>query len=312
MGSTGSGSGQLSEPRGIAVGPENSILVADSANRRVAKWAHADLDPQSGIAVAEIRVDGTQVQSWSPGCATRDCTMAHEWTLNADSFSAGAHTLRVITTDGVGLSTESAPLSFESHPDKAAPSVSLSGTMTEQGTLGSTRPNYTLLATETDPAGSGERSSGVASSTVKLDGATIKSTSPGCPSGGCGLNQEWTLATSGVAAGSHTVEVISTDADGHVTTKTLTISVQRDTTAPELTANSKFFTAAGGWLTQKNYIWTASATDAGGFGVTSMELKIDGKVVAESHETCSAGACGLSLGAITSMAEYQGVPTRPN
>jgi hypothetical protein len=45
--------------------------------------------PQSGVASTEIKVDGTKVDSFTPGCTTKNCEIAHEWTLNSASYSAG-------------------------------------------------------------------------------------------------------------------------------------------------------------------------------------------------------------------------------
>lgn len=306
FGVAGAGEGQLALPRGIAMGAGNTIFVSDSNNNRVSKWSHADLDPQSGAASTEVKVDGVQVEKFAPGCATRDCTISREWTLDANKFTAGQHTLEVIATDGVGLSSTSAPLKFESHPDKAAPAIALSGTMTEQVTLGTTRPTYVLKASATDPGGAEERKSGVASETIKVDGTVVKSSAPGCPAEGCSLSLEWTLESSKYSVGSHAVEVIATDSAGLTSTKSLTINIANDTTAPVLTATSKFFTAPEGWLEQKSYLWNASAKDAGGYGVTALTLKIDGKTIQTKSGACPAGGCELSMGEFINMATYKG------
>jgi DNA-binding beta-propeller fold protein YncE len=39
FGSEGSSNGQLSSPKGIAVGPTGKIFIADSGNNRVEEWA---------------------------------------------------------------------------------------------------------------------------------------------------------------------------------------------------------------------------------------------------------------------------------
>jgi DNA-binding beta-propeller fold protein YncE len=146
FGSTGSGSGQLSTPVGIATGAGNTAFVVDSGNHRVAMWTHADLDNQSGVVSTEIKVDGQLVEpAYTPGCSTENCSIGpREWPLEASNYTAGQHTLEVVATDGVGLHSPSNPLTFEVHP--SPPSLALSGSITEQGTLGSTRPRYTLQA----------------------------------------------------------------------------------------------------------------------------------------------------------------------
>ncbi len=193
FGSTGSGTGQLSEPRGIAVGSDGSAYVVDAGNHRVARWSHADLNPQSGVAKTEIKVDGQLVESFAPGCTTENCSIGpREKTLKANEFSSGQHTVKVIATDAVGLST----------------------------------------------------------------------------------TKEFTITT--------------------------------DKTPPTLTATNAFFTAPDGWVEQKGYYYSPKATDAGGFGVTSLVLKIDGKVVKNAEQSCSNGGCSEEPTGVVLMSEYKG------
>ncbi len=261
IGSLGSGSGQLTEPRGIAVGPENSILVADASNHRVAKWSHADLDPQSGVASAQIKVDGTVVQSWSPGCLTESCAIAREWTLHADSFSTGSHVLQVITTDGVGLSTSSPPLTFESHRDETPPSLSLSGTATEQATLGTKWPTYNLKASATDGT-AGAPQSGVAKLAIQFDGSIVKQTEPGCSIDNCALSLEWTIDGSKYAAGSHTIKVTATDALGNSKVEERKITLTPS--PPELSLTGTMTEQASLGTTRPRYRLNISAASTGG------------------------------------------------
>jgi NHL repeat len=193
FGSTGSGAGQLSTPVGIALGAGNTAVVVDSGNHRVARWTHADRDPQSGVVSTEVKVDGNLVEpKYSPGCATENCSISREWMLKANAYSSGQHTVKVTATDGVGLSTA----------------------------------------------------------------------------------KEFTITT--------------------------------DTTPPELIRNSTFFSAAAGWLEQKSYAATASASDTGGSGVNSLTLKIDGKVVSAVTQSCPNKACGESFSPSINMASYKG------
>lgn len=195
FGSAGTGNGQFNEPRGIAITADNTALVGDAGNHRVAKWSHADLDRQSGVASTELKVDGNLVETkYAPGCATEDCTISREWTLKAKDFKSGQHTVEVKAIDGVG------------------------------------RP----------------------------------------------------------------------------TTKSLTISTVRDEAPPQLTANSAFFTAPEGWLTQKSYVYTSMASDSGGDGVVSMSLKIDGNVVKSMTQSCSSGGCAASLAGTIDLSSYEG------
>ena len=61
--------------------------------------------------------------------------------MNASEYAAGAHEVQVIATDAVGLVTTKT-LHVELHPP--APTLTVSGTMTEQATVGTERPSYRL------------------------------------------------------------------------------------------------------------------------------------------------------------------------
>lgn len=309
FGATGAANNQFSEPRGIALGADRTLYVADAGNDRIAKWTHASYDPQSGVASTEVRIDGTLVEpKHAPGCATKDCAISREWTLNADQFSVGQHALEVTATDAVGLSTTKS-LTIETHGDLAPPALALSGSMTEQPTLGTTRPTYTLNVNATDPGGAGERESGVASATIKVDGTTVDSTSPGCPAGGCSISREWTLNSNGYSVGEHSVQVTATDAAGRVATKSLTITINRDTTPPEINTSGPFnglFNRPEGWVEQKSYYYLPYATDDGGYGVTFVALKMDGTTIKSTTKTCAGGSCEANLFGSLNMANYDG------
>ena len=105
--------------------------------------------PQSGIARAEVKLDGQavamegkQLQEWAPNCTTENCPLSAEWTLNTAGLAEGKHTVEVIATDAAGVSTAQT-LAIETHP-AAAPSVALSGSLTEEEAIGDSRPRYLL------------------------------------------------------------------------------------------------------------------------------------------------------------------------
>ena len=308
-GTTGAGTNQLSEPRGIALGADRTIFIADAGNKRIAKWTHASYDPQSGIASTEVKLDGTLVEpKYAPGCATKDCAISKEWVLKADNYSVGQHTLAVTTTDVVGLSTTKS-MGVETHGDLTAPTVALSGSMTDQATLGTTRPAYTLKVNATDGGGPEERKSGVSSTMIKVDGATVDSTSPGCPAGGCSITREWTLSSNSYSVGTHSIQVTATDAAGRVTTKSLTITINRDTVAPEIHTTGAFntlFNRPEGWVEQKSYVYWPTVKDVNGYGVTSVSFKFDGAVITSKNQSCSQGSCEAYVVGSLNMANYDG------
>jgi hypothetical protein len=308
FGTFGSGNGQFNGPRGIDVGTGNTAVIADSSNKRVARWSHADQDPQSGAAKVEVKVDGVAAATKAPGCPNKNCVLAGSWVLDADNYAAGAHKVEVIATDAVGLQTTKT-IDIETHGDRTNPTLALSGTMTQQASLGTTRPSYGLKVDATDPGPVGERNSGVASMTVKVDGVLVDSAFPGCPAGGCSLSREWTLNSNSYSPGFHFVEVKATDAAGRSSTKTLGINIARDTTPPEFNNLAPFYTAPEGWVEQESYVYRANASDVNGYGVTSILLKIDGEVVNSASQSCPAGGCSKLLvgyGTTLDMSKYAG------
>jgi hypothetical protein len=306
FGTAGSLNNQLNEPRGLAFGPGNTLYVGDAGNHRIARWTHADQDPQSGAAKLQVKVDGVAAVTKEPGCATKNCAISGSWVMDADNYAVGPHQVDVVATDGVGLVTTKT-LTVETHGDLQAPSVSLTGTITEQASLGNTRPTYKLKAAATDTGASAERKSGVASMRIKVDGVTVDSSAPGCPSGGCSLTREWTLTSSSYTVGTHLVEVKATDAAGRSTSKTLTINIERDTVPPDVTLTGTLPEAPEGWVQQEIRSTTAAAIDPNGYGVKRITFSIDGVQVGEgSLPTCSGGGCPGSKTFSMDMSAYSG------
>ena len=303
FGTAGGGNNQFFEAGGLSFGPDNSLAVADAGNKRVARWSHADLDRQSGASKVEVKVDGASVHTKAPGCSSGDpyipgknCSISGSWTLDADDYAGGAHNVEVIATDVVGISSTKT-VNIETHGDHTDPAIALSGTMTQQASNGTTRPTYKLKAVSSDSGPAEERKSGVASTVIKVDGVVVDSSSPGCPAGGCSITREWTLNSNSYPVGSHTVEVKATDAVGRSTTKTLTINIARDETAPEFTSLANFYTAPSGWLEQKGYLPSVIITDSNGYGVASVQLKIDSQVVQSAvANPCPDGGCARFFG----------------
>jgi sugar lactone lactonase YvrE len=307
FGSLGSASNQLNGPKGIEVLTGNKLVVADFENHRLARWEHADQDPQSGVAKVEVKVDGTTKATNAPGCPEKNCVINGSWSLNADEYTVGSHKVEVVATDAAGISSAPKTVSVETHGDRTAPTVVLSGSLTEQATLGKTLPSYKVKVAATDPGPAEERKSGVASIVIKVDGKTVDSISPGCPAEGCSLNREWTLSSSSYP-GWHYLEAIATDAAGKAKTVYREFEVKPDETAPEFQNLSPFYTAPSGWVEQETYEPKVDVLDAKGYGVTSVQLKIDGKVVQSATQMCPAGSCSkqFGYGQPINMASYSG------
>ncbi|HEX5310001.1 MAG TPA: RHS repeat-associated core domain-containing protein [Solirubrobacteraceae bacterium] len=58
--------------------------------------------PSSGVASLKLEMDGQEVGGPSSGCSPGPCTTGGEWTIGAQDYAAGAHTLSVVATDNAG------------------------------------------------------------------------------------------------------------------------------------------------------------------------------------------------------------------
>jgi hypothetical protein len=90
------------------------IYDGDSTNQR------------SGATGFILKVDGQQVDSYQPGCATQSCTVWAEYEPEASEFSYGHHVLQVIATDALGH-PGTKELGFDIVKDVTAPSLSVMG-----------------------------------------------------------------------------------------------------------------------------------------------------------------------------------------
>ena len=215
----------------------------------------------------------------------------------------GISYVKVTAEDVLGNKSASALVPVK--VDHTAPSLALSGTMTQQASLGDQRPQYVLHLSGADGTG-GSPQSGIATSTVKVNGQQVDSTSAGCPTQNCTLSRDWVLSSDAYSPGEHTVTTTVTDGAGIKTTKSLTINIEPDTTAPQLIAWGDLREAPAGWVEQVSKGIEAYAEDGNGYGVTSLSFTIDGKVVKSVSQSCPSGACEGELGTSVNMASYAG------
>jgi tripartite motif-containing protein 71 len=125
--------------------------------------------------------------------------------------------------------------------DHAPPTVTFSGTLTEQATLGTERPNYTVRieARDGNPTSEApsEARSGVTSLSVETNGKLVApSYVPPCAGQpNCGAFEEFEVPTSEMTPGGHELRVKTTDAYGHVGTNERYYETKKDQTGPALT-----------------------------------------------------------------------------
>ena len=148
--------------------------------------------------------------------------------------------------------------------------------------------------------------SGIASTEVIGPGGILDSSLAKCSSENCFISREFPIKASQLSFGKSTITVRATDNFGNVTTKTLTMERQADTSKPTIALSGELFTAPEGWVEQDNYSFKAEATDPGGYGVTSEELRIDGSTVASTTASCPDGGCPLTLQKPVNTAAYSG------
>jgi hypothetical protein len=107
--------------------------------------------------------------------------------------------------------------------------------------------------------------------------------------------------------GSHKVQVTATDGAGHVTTKELSITINKDVTPPKITTGGEaFFTQPQNWLVQKTYAYSTEATDVNASGVASFQFKIDGLIVKQAYGPCPGGSCAKTLTGELNVLNYTG------
>jgi hypothetical protein len=115
----------------------------------------------------------------------------------------------------------STPISWTQKIDRSAPALSLSGTLWDhRGDYPQILPagSYTLSVAATDGSTSSPAAqrSGVKRITITVDGLPGQTTpDQACVAGSCPLSTNWTLDTSALTPGPHTVEVKATDQLGH-------------------------------------------------------------------------------------------------
>ena len=227
--------------------PDTAILThpADPTGSADASLTFSGTDGAgTGVASYECQLDGG---TWNACVSPKDFT----------GLADGSHTFKVRAIDGAG-NTDATPASFTWVVDTTAPDTQL--TSTPSPVSGSTTGAFAF--TGTDPSGSG-----VASFECRLDGGSWSA---------CTSPQSWT----GLAEGSHTVDVRAIDAAGNKDATPASYTWTVDTTGPNTTITTH--PAANTSATNATFGFTGD--DGSGGGVASYECQLDGG----AWTTCSA------------------------
>jgi sugar lactone lactonase YvrE len=199
LGSAGTGPGQFSFswPMGIAFDKQGNLLVADTGNNRVQKWAvpaphvgpvlgtitASATDKGSGITSLKVQLinEAKQVEtleSTSQSCSEGGCSMTSVFeALDLSERPPGTYTLIVEATDGAGNSSRAASRFIL---DPSPPQLTLSGALAE----GAGQPMTTAAGELAIGASDTEApTSGVKKISVEVDHQRVASTSFNCATG---------------------------------------------------------------------------------------------------------------------------------
>jgi hypothetical protein len=169
------------------------------------------------------------------GTATADGS--GNWSITSSTLSEGSHTLTVKATDAAG-NTSTASTSLSVTVDTTAPTAPSAPDMTSATDSGTSSADN--ITSNNTPVFTGTAE---ANSTVKLydtNGTTLLGTATADGSG------NWSITSSTLSEGSHTLTVKATDAAGNTSVASSTLAVTIDRTAPTTTIASKSFSADTG------------------------------------------------------------------
>lgn len=285
LGATGTGPGQFKGPSGLAIDSEGNLWVADRNNNRVQMF---------NVAGEFVRQwQGSGAAAFKPSAIDVDAN-GTVWVGDVErhrilSFNAYGDLLAQFGSEGSGegqfkLST---PMGIALDNKRGIWVTDVNNNRVQKWSRPTT--SRSELTTE-----------------ITLDGEQIDSEEASCSTESCSIASEWTLDSSATPVGSHTVQVTATDGLGRTTTtKSLPIDIQRDTTKPDLQAGGELVEAPEGWVEQESYGLSASASD-GGYGVTSLVLRVDGEQVASVDKSCVDGGCEASMTKSINMNLYSG------
>ena len=286
FGTKGTAEGQLKYPTGIAIGVGGNLWVSDRENNRVLEFT------PEGSLVMQFGSEGSTAGKFKqPGGLDIDergnVWVVDEYNSRVEEFN---HNGKYVAQFG---SRGSEPGQFIfSWPSGilADPKGYLWVTDGFNGRI----QKWSYASANSEIA-----------SEVTIDGKQVDSDKASCIGTSCPVGSEWMLESPSYSVGEHVVKVKATDGLGRSTTQTLGVGVQRDTTKPGIELSGGLTTAPEGWVEQKSYGLTASATDQGG-GVTSLAVKIDGSTIASESQGCPEGGCGESITKSPNMASYAG------
>lgn len=321
FGSPGTAVGRLNEPSGIALTQAGNVLVGEA--ERVQEFSEAGkllrvvrtvvgagrlkvavagdgsiwtLSPKTG-QLEHLSSEGALLGQFPSAQVGGEVT--HPSGLTVDS-SGNVWTTDEATGRIIEYSERGVPII--DLPDKGGAAAGPRGIVVERtGRILVADSGANRLSAWTRPT---ENQSGVVKGSILLDGSPVLNNSQSCDAD-CPMNHTWILHANSVSAGTHTLTARVEDGVGLVGEKSVTVLVQNDHTPPVITPGGLLFKRPAGWVEQKRYGFTMKATDSG-FGVTSLEAKLDGKVVYSQTRRCIMGGCQMASEASVSFGAVPG------
>ncbi|MBS0333849.1 MAG: hypothetical protein JSS35_13865, partial [Proteobacteria bacterium] len=217
-----------------------------------AHWDNTAGGDNNSDSLSGVTVDFSQFGGGSAVAATNSGgTWTATYTITSGSIDATNRNVSVSATDNAGNVTTTADTT-NATVDNVAPSAPSTPDLTAGSDTGASATDN--LTNSTTPTVTGTAASGATVTLYDTDGTTVLGTTTA--SGGT-----WSITTSTLSAGDHTLTARATDTAGNVSAASSGLTVEVDTTAPtglQLSAT----TVSSGATTTGSTLATLSASDA--------------------------------------------------
>jgi len=185
-----------------------------------------DPAPGSGIQDIKVLVKGIEEDAVhaSQSCnQTCPASMPRDYSFDTSGRSEGRYGIQLVAHDKVGHPGTLADTTIVL--DTTPPGVTPSGSLWDARGSQLADGQYTLNVHASDGGGTDATArSGVQSVEIYLDDEQQDYRDQDCPNGSCSLDLSWTIDSSEISGGSHTVEMVATDQLGHVTRQTFSFT----------------------------------------------------------------------------------------
>ncbi|RIX42991.1 MAG: DUF4347 domain-containing protein [Rhodocyclales bacterium GT-UBC] len=264
-----------------------SADTGSSSSDFITKTAAQDIGGtlSANLAAGEIvQVSLDNGSTWTTATAT---VGQSTWTLSGQTLT-GSNTLKVKVTDTAG--NDGTVYSQAYAFDTTAPTAPAVPDLSAASDSGSSSTDN--LTNDTTPTVTGTAESGSSVTLYDSDGSTVLGSATA--TGG-----NWSITSSVLSAGSHTLTVKATDAAGNTSTASSGLSIDIDTSAPSWTSSSTPSVASASATSNANLL-TLAATDSQAvsyaFAVGNGTNDADNGSFSIAGNTLKVGAAALSAG----------------